>query len=220
MSDPSKEIPDLIGVGTQAVAETAGRLGLTWGLRPAEVAASNPLTVVYDGDTEPIGMVSLVGFLDKGVRCMAVFVPPAGNYVVGRFSYGDVGRLSFMEYAVATADTSLNTVEAAVPGLSFTVTTSSANARWDASGVFTFRETVIGTVVGIGRLYVDNTLQGATALFGMTAVDNRASVAQNWSGSFTVAGEHTFQARVARNANNGTQNANQTNTTLLVKVYE
>lgn len=218
MTEPT--VPDLIGEGAKEIADTAGRLGLTWDLRPATVSTAKPLTAVYDGDTAPIGMVSLIGFLEKGTRCMAMFVPPAGNFVVGWFAYGDVGRPTYMEFGSATADTSLNTVEANVPGLLFNVTTTTLFARWEAHAAVGFEETVIGAVVGIGRLYVDGVLQGPTVLFNMTAVGQRATVGQNWAGSFASPGPHTFQLRVARNANNGTQNANQTNTTLLVKVYE
>lgn len=97
MSQPTPEkepsVPELVGLGAQAVADNAKRLGLTWTLRPATVAATldaisnNPnsgiVTVVFDGDTVAVSANSMVGALTSGERVMVMVVPPAGNFVVG-----------------------------------------------------------------------------------------------------------------------------------------
>lgn len=219
MTDDQKT-PDLISVGVQTMADTGKRLGLTWALRPATVVSSDPLTALYDGDDKPIGMISLIGYLSIGTRVMAEFVPPAGNYVVGWFAGGDVGRPTFLEYAVASSDTNITNVEANVPGLLFTITTTSPNARFEAEGVYDFEETVAGGSICIGRLYVDSLMQPATALLKVAATTDRATVTQQWAGTLATAGAHTFQSRVVRSVAAGTQVANGTNTTLKVKVYE
>ena len=66
----------------QAVVENAQRLGLTWALRPATVASSDP-TATFDGDTAPIAMTSLIGTVRPGQRVRALIVPPSGNFIVG-----------------------------------------------------------------------------------------------------------------------------------------
>lgn len=219
MTDP---VPDLISIGTQEMADTAKRLGLTWTLRPALVVVAKPLTIVYDGDIGqvPIGAESLIGYLGVGARVMVMFVPPSGNFIIGNTTVGDLMRPTWLEYAVATADTNLSTVEAVIPGLLFTIKTTTQQTRWEAEGTFGWEETAVGSTTAIGRLYVDGVLQAATALLSLTFGGQRATTGQTWAGNFTTAGTHTFQARVARSANAGTQNANQTNTTLKVKVYE
>lgn len=67
----------------QAVVENAQRLGLTWALRPATVVSSSPITAVFDGDTEPINMTSMVGSVSIGQRVYVFVVPPSGNYIAG-----------------------------------------------------------------------------------------------------------------------------------------
>lgn len=66
----------------QAVVENAQRLGLTWALRPATVASSDP-TATFDGDSVPIAMTSLIGTLRPGQRVRVLIVPPSGNFIVG-----------------------------------------------------------------------------------------------------------------------------------------
>lgn len=82
------EVPNLIGVGIEALLQNAGRLGLTWSLNLATVAevptALNPATMcIYDGDSASIGMTSMIGYLPIGARVWVIKVPPSGNYIVG-----------------------------------------------------------------------------------------------------------------------------------------
>ena len=83
MTDSEAEAEN-INTGTRELLREARRLGLTWGLRPGTV--SDPSHVVYDGDSEDsntrvINLLESPLFVDERVMCM--FVPPAGNFVVG-----------------------------------------------------------------------------------------------------------------------------------------
>jgi hypothetical protein len=69
-----------------ALVQNAGRLGLTWDLKPGTVQAANPLTVTLDGDTVPIGATSMIGNLQASSRVYVITVPPSGNFVAGMTS--------------------------------------------------------------------------------------------------------------------------------------
>lgn len=70
----------------RALIDQSYRLGLTWKLRPATINSSSPLTAVYDGDSEPIFMVSLIGSVLADTRVMALTVPPSGNFIIGNLT--------------------------------------------------------------------------------------------------------------------------------------
>lgn len=77
---------DLIGVGAEALIQNAQRLGLTWSLELATIAtlsSSNGITAIYDGDSVPIGMTSMIGAVVPGERVYALRVPPSGNFIIG-----------------------------------------------------------------------------------------------------------------------------------------
>jgi hypothetical protein len=70
----------------RAIQDRSEELGLVWKLRPATVAAPGPsgqLRIVYDGDSELIDAVSVIGRLPVGARVMGLISPPAGNHVIG-----------------------------------------------------------------------------------------------------------------------------------------
>jgi hypothetical protein len=70
--------------GTRELLREARRLGLTWGLRPATVISVDH--VRYDGDDEET-LTRVVNLLESPLfvaqRVMCIFVPPAGNFVIG-----------------------------------------------------------------------------------------------------------------------------------------
>ncbi len=227
MSDPRRApVPTLIGIGAKATVDTAKRLGLTWDLTPAtvsySVAGEPTLLVVVDGDSESIEAVNLLGvWVPTGARVMTLRVPPSGLFVVGNALTGTaMGRLTFDEIAIATAQQSLGAVAAAVAGVTHTFTVVNS-ARYMATGIFDFDETVLGTTVCIGELFVDGSVEptGSQALFEVTSTNSRATVVQHWSGMLT-AGEHTLDSRVRRSVAAGTQFAQALHTTLRVQVYE
>lgn len=93
----SREAPDLISAGAEGIQDRAQHLGLTWGLRPATVnsVALNSVLATYDGDTVPIGMVSMIGTLTTGARVYVLQVPPSGNFIVGQVRAYESGDESF-----------------------------------------------------------------------------------------------------------------------------
>jgi hypothetical protein len=67
----------------KALQDNAERLGLTWGIRPAEITSTDPVQALVDADTEPIGVIPMIGSLYVGQRVYIMRVPPSANYVVG-----------------------------------------------------------------------------------------------------------------------------------------
>ena len=110
--------PELIGTGAQAIVENAKRLGLTWSIRKAEVTVgSNPSAVlaVFDGDTEPVGMISLIGLLFATQRVWVIIVPSGGdnalsggNYIIGFIGLSQFSAL-FRSNRVGDIESTANT---------------------------------------------------------------------------------------------------------------
>lgn len=93
--------------GTESIAANAGRLGLTWRLRPGTVVnGSNPtsMSVTLDGDIEPVNCISLIGPLTEGTRVMGEIVPPSGVYIVG-YSGQQIANTSRLYSSLATPTT-------------------------------------------------------------------------------------------------------------------
>lgn len=215
-----QEAPTLIGVGVQALVENADRLGLTWQLRPATVntvSSDGSVTATYDGDTVPIGMISMIGTPVIGSRVMATFVPPAGNFIVGNLT-ATIGPVNALYSSISDADLTLTTALQAVSGTLIPVTVQ-GNARWEAEAVFGFEETVAGVTLGIGALEVDAVAQTGQALFKMATVNDEVTAAQIWTGTLT-SGSHTFELSARKNIAAGTQIVLTGQTKLKVKTYE
>jgi hypothetical protein len=119
----------------RAIQERAEELGLTWRLVPATVAPPGPngqMRVVYDGDTEQVDAVSMIGRLPVGGRVFVIVSPPAGVHIVGFIGYdfppsvtGEaIGRPRLI---ATTADFDrASTTVAQVPGMSFTAVPGAA----------------------------------------------------------------------------------------------
>lgn len=91
----------------EAFVARADQLGLTWRLRPATIAkpaADGSLRGIYDGDTEPLPLTSLVGPLLAGARVQCLITPPAGNHVVGFVSGPShpLGTIAHIERATSS----------------------------------------------------------------------------------------------------------------------
>jgi len=83
--------PELIGTLIQEITARAPALGLTWRLRPGEVIAvvgDGTATVRYDGDETDMRTIILINRVRIGQRVMVIFVPPAGNYIIGTLVRG------------------------------------------------------------------------------------------------------------------------------------
>ena len=77
----------------QEIIAQARRLGLTWTLRYATVldgGTPKNVTAKFDGDDSTgrgvggSGFISLIGPVPPGSRVAAIYVPPAGQYIIGR----------------------------------------------------------------------------------------------------------------------------------------
>lgn len=220
MTEVNREAPDLVSTGVQTLVETARRLGLEWTLRMATVQSSDSssgITAIYDGDTEPITMLSLTGLDPPGARVSVIQVPPAGNYIIGT-PVGNVSAQMVRRYWLpATSDVTLTTTAQLMPGTQVRVAVP-GTFDYEAIAFFDFDETVAGTTLCIGELFVNGAAVTSNALFQVTGVDDRATVGQSWTG--TANGESLIDIRARRSVNAGTQIARGTHTTLLLKVYQ
>ena len=88
-----------------ALVQNAGRLGLTWDLKPATIGdTSATITVVIDGDSAAISAQNMLGEkVIAGDRVYVVVVPPAGNFIVGRqgINYPPYLRLAYLGVTLA-----------------------------------------------------------------------------------------------------------------------
>lgn len=67
----------------QAIQDNAKRLGLIWQRTIGTVVGEDPITVLVDADSEPIGMKSMVGQVYQGQRVYVDQVPPSANFISG-----------------------------------------------------------------------------------------------------------------------------------------
>jgi hypothetical protein len=118
--------PDLIGVGAQALVRNADRLGLTWTIALATIFRDDPLEAIYDGDSVPIGMISMIGVVLVGQRVYVIKVPPSGNFICGSPDLATTAAIA--DPVTATVATSQTTasgtyVDLTTPGPAVTVIT-------------------------------------------------------------------------------------------------
>lgn len=218
-------LPDLLSIQAQAVVDRAKALGLTWTLRPGTVnAVGTAPTVVYDGDTEQVGVTSLIGDLIPSDRVMMLQVPPAGNFVLGRVS-GFGGIVSTVKQITtargqitSTGDVTLTTASQAVTPLLSITTTSTAEYIINAS-IDLDQTASGGNNVAAGALQVNGVGQSEQMFFGVTAAGQRATVAQSWHGSLN-AGTNTFQLISAKSLNIGTFIVRAANTSFTYQVWQ
>lgn len=146
MDEVNQEAPELVGVGAQTIVETATRLGLEWTLRPATVQSSQSAAEViatYDGDSEPIRMISLIGLVQTGSRVYVIHVPPAGNYIAGTLLGAVARELIHRFWLAATADVTLSATATVMPGTQVRVKTT-GNFQYEATAFFDFDATAAG----------------------------------------------------------------------------
>lgn len=119
MSTDSYGGGDLSGVPTetliQSILAEASSLGLKWLLRPATVLSESSraqTTIVYDGDSVPISAAALTPYAFKNTRVMVLFVPPAGNYIIGPLNPHDIKQFVFVQHDVDQEVTGTTLVDA------------------------------------------------------------------------------------------------------------
>lgn len=216
----------------KALKANAPNMGLTWNLRMATVSTTGDagLTVKLDGDdaastpaastARPVPAISLIGATVVGTRVMTLWTPPNNLYIVGAPTGTAARTLTNHVYQQATADRTLTTTPQVIVGTEVTVSTVGA-ARWEATGMFDFAQTVAGNPSSLGSLVVDGVTQTALAVRtpGVSAV-SRQLTPQQWVGSFAAGGTHTFELQASVAAASGTALARLLHTTILVKTYE
>lgn len=161
--------PELIGTGAQAIVENAKRLGLTWTIRKAEVTVgSNPSAVlaVFDGDTEPVGMISLIGLLFATQRVWVIIVPSGGdntlsggNYIIGFIGlsqFSALFRFAKVNDTESTASTAFTDLATVGPTVSILIG-SSGSALVTLSAILSCNNAAFSAVMGYA-------ISGATTL--------------------------------------------------------
>ena len=130
--DQASPQPTAADASAQALVANAGRLGLTWDLRPATVTESAPLAVICDGDDTGIGATSMIGPVAIGDRIYVITVPPSGQFVVGWVN----NRPGVIAWGRRTTNFTVSTAEAGclrvdevqtLPGHVYRITTSTLN---------------------------------------------------------------------------------------------
>jgi hypothetical protein len=126
--DGTLPIADIV----KAIIDRADELGLRWRLVPATVSEPGPngqVRVVYDGDTEDIDAVTMIGRLPAGARVFVVVSPPAGVHVVGFMGYDPpayydgeaIGRSRLIVLGADFPTPASSTTSQDVTGMSFEV---------------------------------------------------------------------------------------------------
>lgn len=104
-----EQLPQVLAVQLKAMMENSKRLGLTWSLRLATIASAENgnITATFDGDEEPIGMVSMVGPVVSDTRMYVLIIPPSGNFIVGGDLQGAPARGAIAYFRRTTNKTAI-----------------------------------------------------------------------------------------------------------------
>lgn len=204
MSEP---LPELLSVQAQAVVDRAKALGLIWTLRPAAVqtSSSSAPTVIYDGDTEPVGAVTLIGNVLPDDRVMMLQVPPAGNFIIGKVGSPITNALAIPTLrgeTLSTGDVTLTTASQNVgQAASLTISTP---AQYIITIMADFDQTVSGgnNVAG-ATLQINGVGRSEQILFGVTAAGQRATLSKTYYGTLSP-GTTTLQMVAVKSLNIGT----------------
>lgn len=193
-------VPDLIGVGVNALVENASRLGITWTLRIATVSTVGIESVdaVYDGDTSAIGMVNMLGTgLAIGQRVYVMMIPPSGNFIVGFATQPLLGNNCTMVSSMASG-TSTSAAYVAQPGSPSVVLTKRFDATslrfsWDQTYFLSGADASVqfaaissgGDQAFLGKVSVSSAaLNAHTAVSGTVGYSGIPAGRQTWVGSW------------------------------------
>lgn len=132
-----------------------------------------------------------------------------------------LNRLQTLFYdQAATSPLTLTTTIQDMPGAVYVVTTETDNALYKVSAVFDIAiGTANSTVICEGRLYLDGVQQPRSALKHGNQID-RATVAQQWSGTLADADDYEFTLRALKSANFGAMTAHATHTNMIIEIWE
>ena len=179
MTAPSTAVGVEVAASQELVAG-ADRLGLQWQLRPATVLRivdASSVLAVYDGDTEPVPMIQLVGGVGPNDRVYAMFVPPQGNYIISLPAHQY--NTDIITTDVAATQTTVGAAELDLTRLSWPAMTLRANHlyRWDIN--------IITTMNVLAVQEYEFRLRSGTALTGTLLAGilhwNQSSVNGQWA---------------------------------------
>lgn len=180
-----------------AAGDAFGGVDISSGTK-LELSAGGDMGIAAGGD---VSVASTGG--DMEVAAAGALTLDAGTQLNVKTSQAWV--ITEMSTTPCTVDLALAfAAQAALAGTLVNVTTVTANASWQVHAVFDMDETVAGTAIARGYLYVDGVVQSGIALFECSVVADRACVAQTWSGTFATAGVHTFELKADKSAAAGT----------------
>lgn len=220
----SQDLPQLFSVQAQAVVDRAKALGLTWTLRPGSVDSvitGSSIKVIYDGDTEPLGAVSLVGALLPSDRVMMLQIPPAGNYILGRIGGSITMPKSiptFRGEVVATGDVNLTTAsQNIIPALTLEI---SSDAEYLFTPTVDFDAFVAGgNNLCAATLQIDGVGLANQMIFQENTSGVRNTLSKTWWGTLTP-GSHTFQMIAVKSLNTGGWATRAVGTSLVYQIFQ
>lgn len=194
-------VPDIVSAAVQEMLSQSRNLGLTWSLRIATVDTTTPLIIIFDGDTNQVSAVSMIGSLAVNQRVYVLLIPPAGTFVVGTTSAINMSRLGATvgyTYAVAAGSIASPTPAAMAgpPAAAITkgygsetrfrmqFTGTFFGVGGDAGASFYARETSSGETVQIGSLQAANGSNGTRQTVSGAALCalNQPARAYVWEG--------------------------------------
>lgn len=219
-TDPA--LPQLLGTAAEAIVDNAKDLGLTWTLRPATAVKNvNGPAIVYDGDTEVLGVVPLQGTAIPGDRVMVLQIPPGGNYIIGRLPGTPLTPKmtpTFRGELLATGDVTLTTAAQAItPTLSITVTSAAEylitpNVDFDAF-------VAGGNNLVAATLQVDGANDTKQMIFQENTSGVRLVLSKLYYGTLT-AGTHSFAMIAAKSLNTGGWATRAVGTSLVYQIFQ
>lgn len=172
MNDPisntstALELPGIVASAVQQVVSDSRGLGLTWALRIATVSTTSPLAIIYDGDTQVINAVSMIGPLAPLQRVYSLMVPPSGNFIVGclNTTLGNMGANVCSLVGSAIITTPAGGAETAVPSGTWNV---EPNFSFDPDTIY--KATITGFVnesTGAGAVCFIRLRRGSATIIG------------------------------------------------------
>ena len=202
------------------------RLGLTWALRQGTVVAAGANTppksmpsiaVQLDGDdvNTIVSPIPLVGVPAMGSRVMVLIIPNAmfitnvlGGLVNSQVIDSQMERLeNNIILTVATQDVTELTINAVGSG------------RWYASMSADLSISVASASIAVVDLMVDGALVPGEIICTSSASVTRGTTYQQWDGTFTHGGPHTFLPQVHKTTAAGTITLVSTHSALNVVTY-
>lgn len=204
--EPNTDLADIIAQATAAAAKQSVAWGVSWRLVLATVATTDPYSVIVDGDSAPILVVSMLNALPVAEdRVYVLLTPPSGNFIVGEVNPGRLGKGVGIAYNLSNGSTTSAT-PVAMPGAPAVAITK----RYDDTLLhFVFSCTFFATVADAGPAF--------SAAVPSETIDIQVGRLDVANGSFNTrqqcagqasaavaAGTYTFEGYWFRNTGAGT----------------